>query len=363
MPFRWERREAPSLVTQALAPVASVLLTLVVGALIIDLAGMDGQRAVVDLFLTPLLASYKWPDVAVKAAPLVIIALGLSVGHRAQVWNLGAEGQYLLGAVAAAGVARAWSEAGGPLVLLGMVLAGALGGAAWAAIPAALRTRLAVNEVLSSLMLSYVALQGLGYLVGGPWKDPDGHNFPATAVLPEDLRLPIVVAGTTLHLGVVVALLSPLAFWFLLSRTILGYEIRVVGASPQAARHGGFAESQTVWACLLISGGMAGLAGALEFSGRVHKLDLGFPSGYGFTAIIVSFLGRVHPLGCLVAGVVLAVTSVGGQLAKTTVHLPDSTAAIFQSMMLFFILASDRFVRYRVRWAWSARAPRPTTGG
>jgi simple sugar transport system permease protein len=326
-----------------------VLLTMLIGVVVFDAIGINGQKAVVDIFLTPLLASYKWQDVAVKAAPLIIIALGLSIGNRANVWNIGAEGQYIIGALCAAGVGFAAGGAGGPVIVSAMVLAGIAGGMAWAAIPAALRTRFSVNEILSSLMLTYVATQVLGYLVGGPWKDPNGRNFPATAPLLPGQTLPILVPGTTIHLGVLVAVILPFVFWAVMARSVFGFQIRVVGSAPQAARHGGFDSKQTIWLAMLIGGAMAGLAGSLEFTGALKTINLGFPSGYGFTAIIVSFLGRLHPIGCLIAGIVLADTYVGGQLAKTSVHIPDSTAGIFQAMMLFFILASDIFVRYRLR--------------
>lgn len=349
MRLRLEKRQEPSRLMVVVTPIAAVLLTMLIGVIVFDAIGINGQKAVVDIFLTPLLASYKWQDVAVKAAPLIIIALGLSIGNRANVWNIGAEGQYIIGALCAAGVGIAAGGAGGPVIVMLMVLAGVAGGAAWAAIPAALRTRFSVNEILSSLMLTYVATQILGYLVGGPWKDPNGRNFPATAPLIPDQTLPILVPGTTIHLGVLIAVILPFVFWAIMARSVFGFQIRVVGSAPQAARHGGFDSKQTIWLAMLIGGGMAGLAGSLEFTGALKAINLGFPSGYGFTAIIVSFLGRLHPIGCLIAGIVLADTYVGGQLAKTSVHIPDSTAGIFQAMMLFFILASDIFVRYRLR--------------
>ena len=348
MRLKLEKRQAPSMVMLVATPVASVLLTMVIGGVVFDLIGINGFKAVVDIFLTPLLASYKWQDVALKAAPLVIIALGLALGNRAQVWNIGAEGQYVIGALSAAGVGIAFGQTGGFFVILLMVMAGVAGGAFWAAWPALLRTRYNVNEILSSLMLTYVSFQVLSYLVGGPWKDPNGRNFPATAPLAVDQTLP-VWPGSTVHLGVLVALILPFLFWVLMSKAVFGYQVRVVGSSPNAARHGGFDAKATIWATLLIGGGMAGLAGALEFAGVLHKIDLGFPSGYGFTGIIVAFLGRLNPIGCLIAGVVLAVTYVGGQVAQTSVHIPNSTAGIFQAMMLFFILASDILVRYRIR--------------
>jgi simple sugar transport system permease protein len=355
MRIKLEKRREPSMAMLVTTPIASVLLTMLIGIVVFDLIGIDGFKAVVDIFLSPLLLSYKWQDVAVKAAPLIIIALGLSMGNRAQVWNIGAEGQYVLGALCSAGVGIAFGQTGGFFVVLIMIAAGVAGGGLWAAVPAWLRTKFNVNEILSSLMLTYISLQVLGYLVGGPWKDPNGRNFPATAPLADSQTLP-VWPESTVHLGVLVALILPFVFWVIMARSEFGYQVRVVGSSATAARHGGFDSKRTIWATMIIGGAMAGLAGGLEFLGVLHKIDLGFASGYGFTAIIVAFLGRLNPFGCLLAGIVLAVTYVGGQMAQTSVHIPNSTAGIFQAMMLFFILASDILVRYRIRVIPSAKA-------
>ena len=355
MRIKLEKRREPSMAMLVTTPIASVLLTMLIGIVVFDLIGIDGFKAVVDIFLSPLLVSYKWQDVAVKAAPLIIIALGLSMGNRAQVWNIGAEGQYVIGALCSAGVGIAFGQTGGFFVVLLMIAAGVAGGGLWAAVPAWLRTKFNVNEILSSLMLTYVSFQVLGYLVGGPWKDPNGRNFPATAPLADAQTLP-VWPESTVHLGVLVALILPFVFWVIMARSEFGYQVRVVGSSTTAARHGGFDSKRTIWATMIIGGAMAGLAGGLEFAGVLHKMDLGFASGYGFTAIIVAFLGRLNPFGCLIAGIVLAVTYVGGQMAQTSVHIPNSTAGIFQAMMLFFILASDILVRYRIRVIPSAKA-------
>ena len=355
MRIKLEKRREPSVAMVVTTPIASVLLTMLIGIVVFDLLGIDGFKAVVDIFLSPLLVSYKWQDMAVKAAPLIIIGLGLSMGNRAQVWNIGAEGQYVIGALCSAGVGIAFGQTGGFFVVLLMIAAGVAGGGLWAAVPAWLRTKFSVNEILSSLMLTYISFQVLGYLVGGPWKDPNGRNFPATAPLADSQTLP-VWPGSTVHLGVLIALILPFVFWVIMARSEFGYQVRVVGSSTTAARHGGFDSKRTIWATMIIGGAMAGLAGAFEFVGVLHKMDLGFPSGYGFTAIIVAFLGRLNPFGCLIAGIVLAVTYVGGQMAQTSVHIPNSTAGIFQAMMLFFILASDILVRYRIRLIASAKA-------
>jgi simple sugar transport system permease protein len=357
MIIRFEKRREPSQFMQAVTPIAAVLLTMLIGALIFWAIGYDGPRAVREIFFTPILAPYKWPDVARRAAPLILIALGLCMGNRAKVWNIGAEGQYLVGALAGAGIAQLTISLEGWWIIPLMILAGIVCGALWAAIPAFLKTRYRVNEILSSLMLVYVALQLLNYLVTGPWKDPNGHNFPQSAPFTPSQTLPHMIWGTPFPPGLYIAFALAIVFWIVMSRSEFGLGIRVVGDAPKAARYAGYDANQMVWQTLLISGGMAGLAGVLEAATQGGQLNLGFPSGYGFTAIIVSFLGRLHPLGAALAGVVLAVTYVGGQVAQTVVHVPNATAGIFQATMLFLILASDVLVKRRIRIVWSQPAP------
>ena len=348
MLLKFEKRAEPSRFMLFATPLAAVVITMMIGAALFEILGYDGLGTVKEIFFTPVLASYKWQDVAAKAAPLILIGLGLSLANQAKIWNIGAEGQYVAGALAGAFVAYLTPSVTSPLIILPMVIAGILGGAAWASIPAFLKTKLNVNEVLTSLMLVYVALQLLSYLVTGPWKDPNGHNFPQTAPFSDAQLLPHSIAGTFIPPGLVIALLLMLVFWLVVSRSVYGFQVRVVGAAPSAARYAGFSANGTVWSTMLISGGMAGLAGILEATSQLGQLNLGFPSNYGFTAIIVSFLGRLHPVGVFIAGIVLAITYVGGQVAQTTVHVPSASGGIFQALMLFLILAGDVLVRYRL---------------
>jgi general nucleoside transport system permease protein len=354
MRIRLEKRRELSRVMLALSPIGAVVMTMIVGAIIFQGLGYDGPRAVFDIFFTPVLASYKWQDVAAKAAPLILIALGLTLGNQAKVWNIGAEGQYLLGALGAAGVAILTQSMHGPWIVPVMILVGMAAGALWAAPVAFLRNRYGVNEILSSLMLVYVALQLLNYLVTGPWKDPNGQNFPQSAPFTADQRLPADLFGLPFPPGLYISFVLALFFWLIMARSEFGLGVRIVGEAPKAARYAGYRASNAVWSTLLISGAMAGLAGVLEVTTQSGQINLGFPSGYGFTAIIVSFLGRLHPLGIFLAGIVLAISYVGGQVAQTTVHVPSATAGIFQAMMLFFILASDVLVRRRLRIDWGA---------
>lgn len=331
-----------------LGPPIAVLLALAAGAAIFSALGYDGLRAVRQIVVVPLAEPGRWPELLVKAGPLILIAVGLSVGFRAGVWNIGAEGQYVMGAVAGTGVALLTWGGEGWWVLPAMALAGALGGMAYAAIPALLLTRFRVSEILSSLMLTYVALQLLYYLVRGPWRDPEGFNFPQTRLFTPAQTLPVVAEGSLVHLGIPLALLVALLAWIVVARTLFGFEVRVVGLAPAAARHGGFSRTRTVWASLLLGGALSGLAGLFEAAGPFGQLVPQFPAGYGFTAIIVAFLGRLHPLGIVLAGLVLAVTAVGGELAQTAAGLPQAAAGLFQAMMLFFLLAVDILVSHRL---------------
>ena len=350
-----EPRKEPSRVMLYLTPVIAVLATMIAGGILFTLIGHNGFGAVREIFITPLIDPYKWQDLGVKAAPLILIAIGLAIGFRANVWNIGAEGQYVVGGLAGTGIALlTWGMEGWWILPL-MCLTGALGGALYAAIPAFLKTRLQVNEILTSLMLTYVSVQLLYYLMRGPWKDPDGFNFPQSRLFTDDQILPEVIPGTIVHLGVPLAFLVALIAWFVLTKSVFGFQVRVVGAAPAAARYGGFSAKRTIWAAMLIGGGLAGLAGIFEAAGPFGQMVPQFPTGYGFTAIIVAFLGRLHPIGIMLAGIILAVSYVGGEIAQTSLGLPNAAAGIFQAMMLFFLLATDILVKYRLRFGSPAK--------
>jgi len=356
MRFKLEKRAEPSRFMLYATPFGSVLVTMIVGAIIFSIIGYDGLGAVREVFLTPILNPLKWQEVAMKASPLILIGVGLAVGNRASIWNIGAEGQYVAGALAGTGVGLLTQNATGPWILPLMFAAGLAGGAAWGAIPAWLRTRFNVNETLSSLMMSYVAIHMMNYFVTGPWKDPTGFSFPQTPLVTADQTMPILIPGTLVDYGILFTLIIAVLMWVLMSRSVFGFQVRVVGSAPNAARHGGFSQKHTIWLVFLISGGLAGLAGIFQVTGPFGQMSLGFPQNYGFTAIIVAFLGRLNPLGVIAAGIVLAITYVGGDIAQTALQLPNASKGIFQAMMLFFLLASDILIRYRVRFVASAPA-------
>ena len=387
MRLKVEKRAEPSRFMLYATPVGAVLVTMIVGAIVFGIIGPPpsqgfvaapaapaaadfnsfltsvgahlnfGLQAVYQVFIAPLVTSYKWGDIAVKASPLILIGVGLAVGNRAAIWNIGAEGQYVVGALAGTGIGLLTQNQTGFWILPSMLVAGVIGGAIWGAIPALLRTRFNVNETLSSLMMTYVAIHLMNHMVTGPWKDPSGFSFPQTPLVTASQTLPILVPGTYVHLGIVITLIIAVIVWFLMSRSLFGFQVRVVGLAPSAARHGGCSQKATVWMVFLLSGGLAGLAGIFEVTGPFGQMSLGFPQNYGFTAIIVAFLGRLNPLGVILAGIVLAITYVGGDLAQSVIQLPNASKGIFQAMMLFFLLASDILIRYRVRVVSNAPAP------
>ncbi len=347
--IRLEPRKEVSTKLLYMTPVIAIVLTILAGMLMFAVLGKPPVKAISIIFFEPLFDSYALTEMVVKATPLILIAIGLSFGFRAGVWNIGAEGQFVAGAVAGGSVALAFYEVDSVIVLPLMCIAGILGGMFWAAIPALLRTRYNANEILVSLMLTYVAILTLSVLVHGPLMDPEGMNFPESRIFHDAALLPILIEGSRAHVGFIAALIAVAVAWFVLSRHMFGFQIKVMGQSPKAARFGGFVENKIVWKCLMISGGLAGLAGLFETAGPVGQLVPSLPVGYGFTAIIVVFLGRLNPIGILLAGFVMALTYIGGETAQIMMNLPSAVTGVFQGMFLFFLLGIDVFTKYRLR--------------
>ncbi len=364
MPLRLEARGEMSRRMVYLTPLLAVALTLLTGSVLFELLGFDAGRALYTYFIQPVSTTYGLAELAIKATPLAIIATGLALGFRANVWNIGAEGQFTLGAIAGGGIAIWAGEDAGAWLLPLMAVVGALGGLGWAAIPAWLRTRFNANEILTSLMLTYVALLLLSYLVHGPWRDPGGLNFPESRIFADAVLLPILLEGTRLNAGVLIGLLVVLGGWLVLSRSFIGFQIKVVGQAPKAARFAGFSEKRIIWFTFLLGGALAGLAGLFEVAGPIGQLHPSVSPGYGFTAIIVAFLGRLHPLGILAAALLVALSYIGGEAAQIGMRLPLAVTGVFQGMLLFFLLGTDVLIRYRLRLRrpWRAAAPASERG-
>lgn len=345
-----EKRTERSTVIALASPLLAIALTLVTMSILFLILGKNPVAALYVYFIEPLTDSYSLMEIAVKASPLVMIAIGLSLCYLANVWNIGAEGQFLMGAVFGSYLAVITNGTGaGPWVLPAMLVMGALGGALWAMIPALCKVRFGANEILTSLMLVYVADLILDYLVRGPWRDPKGMNFPTTASFDPVATVPVIMDGGRLHAGAIITLAVVAAAAVMLGRTIKGFEIRVVGAAPRAARFAGFSQQKLVIFTFAISGALAGLAGIIEVAGPVGVLQPGISPGYGFTAIIVAFLGRLNPIGILVAGLFLALTFIGGEGAQISMKVPLDLTKVFQGILLFYVLACDSLILYRIR--------------
>ncbi|MCB4456582.1 ABC transporter permease [Leisingera sp. McT4-56] len=351
--IRLEKRPQPSRAWSMATPLVAVLATMFFGGLLFAVLGKPPVEAIRTIFWEPLFGEFSFyyrPQLLVKGAPLVLIAIGLSLGFRAGIWNIGAEGQYIMGAICGAGAGLAFYPADSFLIFPLMVVAGALGGWAWAMIPAVLKTRFGTNEILVSLMLVYVAEQFLASVSLGLLKNPEGFGFPGSRNLQswDSAHNAELITGTGMHWGVVAALIAVIFAYVLLNRHMTGYHIRLTGEAPRAAKFAGVNPTRLVLFCLGTSGALAGLAGLFEVSGPSGQVSIDFNVGYGFTAIIVAFLGRLHPVGILLAGGLMALTYIGGDIAQSNLQLPAAAIQVFQGMLLFFLLAFDLLTNFRI---------------
>jgi len=346
-----EARAEPSRLALWLSPPAAVLATALVGLALFSLLGKDPWSAMHVFFVQPLETRYGIGEWLLKAGPLMLCATGLAVGYRANVWNIGAEGQLTIGGIAAGGVALAFLDASSTWLLPAMIIAGAAGGAAWSAIPAWLRTRFNANEVLTSLMLVYVATYLLSYLVHGPWRDPEGFNFPQSRMFADAALWPAILRETRLNAGFVLDLVVVAMLGVAMTRSVIGFEMRVAGLAPAAARYAGISSTRTVWIGMLAGGACAGIAGVNEVAGPLGQLQPSISPGYGFAAIIVAFVGRLNALGIVLASLLMSLLYLGGESAQVALGLPSAVTGLFQGTLLFLLLAADVFVHHRVRIA------------
>lgn len=350
-----EKRSEHSDLMAILSPFIALGLTIIAGGIIFALRGFNPLSALYVYFLEPFTAMWSIEQLIVKATPLVLIGCGLAIAYLANVWNIGAEGQLTMGAVAGGMIPVLFPTWQSPLVIVLMLIFGALGGALYGAVPGYLRNRFNANEILTSLMLVYVAQLFLDWLVRGPWRDPQGFNFPKSITF-EGWQLLPNISGS-IHLGALFALVAALALAFMVGRTLKGFEIRVAGSAPRAGRFAGFSRERMVMFAFLLSGGLAGLAGTVEVASVVGQLQPQISPGYGFAAIIVAFLGRLNPIGVIFAGLLLALSYVGGEAAQISLGISDKIAKVFQGILLFFILACDTLILYRIKF----EASRPAT--
>jgi ABC-type uncharacterized transport system permease subunit len=345
-------RAAPSRLMSYASPVIAVLLTTACGAILFALLGKSPLAGLSVFFWEPIRNLRGWTEIGVKCTPLILCAVGYAICYRSSIMSIGAEGMLVAGAIAGGGVGLMLDKSGssGALAIGLIVIAGMVGGMAWAGLTALLKDRFNTNEILVSLMLVYVAQLLLSYLVTGPWRDPMGFNFPQSKPFSDGLLLPMLVKGTRLNLGFLFALLAVALAWIFMSRSFAGFRLQVGGMAPMAARYAGFSQRKALWLTLIISGAVSGLAGVIEAIGPVGQLMSSMSPGYGFAAIIVAYVGRLHPVGILFSSFVMALFYIGGELAQSRLGLPNAITGVFQGMLLFFLLAADVLIAYRIRW-------------
>ncbi len=343
-----EKRPRQSTVMSVLSPFLALTLTTLTGALLFSLRGLEPLGALYIYFIEPLASLWSIEELVVKVIPLVLIGTGLAMGYKANVWNIGAEGQLIMGALAGSLIPVYFPAWQSPLGLVLMLVLGMAGGALYGAIPALLKNRFGVNEILTSLMLVYVAQLFLDWLVRGPWRDPHGYNFPKSITF-EGWQLLPTLGNSRVHLGAVFAIIAVLLAAVIMSRTLKGFEIRVIGKSPRAGLFSGFSKERIVMFSFLLTGALAGLAGISEVAGPVGQLQPSISPGYGFTAIIVAFLGRLNPFGVLFAGILLAISYLGGESLQISMGVSARITQVFQGVLLFYVLACDTLIHYQIR--------------
>ncbi|MET0969285.1 MAG: ABC transporter permease [Tardiphaga sp.] len=339
-----------------LSPVIALTLTALMAMIVFAAAGLNPLSSLATFILAPVADLYGVAELLIKAAPLVLIGIGLSVGYRAGVWNIGGEGQLILGVIFGGYIALHFGTDGGVWVLPAMVIAAAMGGMLWAAVPALLRTRFNASEILVSLMMNYIAQLWLSWLVFGAWRDPAGFNFPQSQPLAPGALFPILIEGTRANASIIFALLAVILGWVLMNRSFVGFQLRVTGLSEGAARYAGFSTHRAVWIGMLAGGATAGIAGVGEIAGPLGQIFPTASPGYGYAAIIVAFLGRLNPVGILFSGLLMALIYLSGDLAQMSLGMPSAITGLLQSLLLFFLLTADVFIQYRLRYTAPARA-------
>ena len=346
--LKLEKRQADSRLMSYVSPLIAIVLTLLAGALLFSVLGHDPLHALYTFFISPLTNTYGWTELGIKVAPLLLCAMGLTLCYRAKIWNIGAEGQFIMGALGGSMAALQFLDAESRWVLVPILIAGSISGLLWGALAAWLKTRFNANEIPTTIMLNYIALNALLYAVHGPLRDPAGFNFPESAMFADAALLPLFSDDYRLNISILFALFFTVVIWTVMARSWVGYQIQVLGEDAKAARYAGFNTNRLTWVALLVCGALAGLAGVSEVTGPIGQLIPHVSPGYGYAAIIVVFLGRMQPFGILLASMLLALTFMGGEMVQIEMSLPKSLTGLFQGMLLFFLLAADLLISYRI---------------
>ena len=343
-------RAQSSNIMNIFVPIIAIILTLITGSIIFSLMGFNPFFALHTFFISPISTTYGISELLVKATPLALIATGLAFCFKNNIYNIGAEGQLTMGAIFGGGIGIYFHDTNSFWLLPLMIFAGAIGGAFWAMIPALLKNKFNTNEILTSLMLVYVALLILDYLVVGPWRDPDGYSFPKTRPFSDAGRMPLLFEGLRIHIGLIITLILILISWFVFAKTIFGFQLKVSGFSSLAARYAGLNQNTLIYLAFGICGAFAGVAGLSEVSGPIGLIYRDISPNYGFTAIIVAFLGRLHPLGIVFASLVIALTYLGAEDAQLFMQIPAAVGFLFQGLVLFYLLGADFLVKYKLEF-------------
>ncbi len=329
-------------------PIAAVLATLILSAIPILIAGGELWKSYFYLFYGALGTRFNLLETFVKASPLLLTGLAVAFAFRAKFWNIGAEGQLLAGALAATVLGISLKSVPPVMVLPMVIVAGFLAGGLWAFIPAILKTKLKVDDVVSSLLLNYVMIHIMGALLFGPLQQP-GSSWPRSSEICAAAKYPILMPRSRFHMGILIALLAVLVIWFINNKTTFGYQNKAVGVNLRAARFGGIRTNAVILWTALISGGLAGLAGVGELCALQYRLIMDISPGYGYSGIVIAMLGNLHPVGVLFSSLFFSIIIVGAQTMSRMTGVPVYIAEVIQGMALMIMLVFLLFTEYRVK--------------
>ncbi len=347
----FEKRQSVPQHFKVMIPIVSLLIGLIIGAIAVSIVGINPLDVYGGILSNAFGSWYAFSETLVAATPLILITAGLIVVFRMNVWNIGAYGQYIIGAIFSSYFALFASNGlSKPVMLTVMIIASMIGGAIWALIPTLLKIFWEVNEVITTLLLNYIALYILKFLMYGPWKNPESYGFPLSKTFPQTAILPVLFNGTRLTIGIIFALISVIVVWFLIKKSKFGYEVKVIGDNPLAAKYAGISVNRNIIIGMAISGALAGLAGMTEVSGIVHYLQVKIGADYGYTAIIVAWIAYLDPIVTILAAILFGGLASGGYSLQITMRVSYGIVGLIESITLFSLVGAQIFLNYKLRW-------------
>ncbi|MEM3653194.1 MAG: ABC transporter permease [Candidatus Bathyarchaeia archaeon] len=349
MRLKIEKRTTIPPITRAFSMILAIIVALAMSSVLFNMAGVDPLMAYASLFYGAFGSIYGISETIMKTTPLLLIGLGICIAFRSKIWNIGGEGQYLMGAIIATVIGVFFNSIPSPLLILTIILASFFTSALWGALAGLLKAKLEVNEIIVTIMLNYIAIYFLYYLIRGPFKDQTiVGGFPQSPPIGNSAKLPTIFPESRINLGIIIAIAIAILVYVLLFRTTLGYKIRIVGLNPVAANYGGISVTKITILSMFISGGLAGIAGAIEICGVHGRLLDGIVAGYGYIGIVVALLGELHPVGTILSAIFFGAMIVGMQEMQRAIRVPLAFIQSMEGLIIILVLVTSLIMQYKI---------------